>query len=100
MTERENRLQRIADLGEQRQKLLREVDAINEASRLLWLEDSREDHPCSCVRLNREIGVHDMSDTENRYRRTFGIGLVAELLSADKECPLCRGTGVPEKIGT
>ncbi len=77
-------------------ELLGEVGKIDQKLKPLEQEESRAEHPCSCVRLNREIGVDNMGSAEENRRRTFGLGLVVELLSADRDCPKCAGTGVPK----
>lgn len=87
--------QRIDELWAKRQALHRELDAVIGEENALWLEESRKDHQCSCVRLNKDIEVFDMGDVEKRKRRTFGIGPVAELISADEDCALCGGSGKP-----
>ncbi|KKL52098.1 hypothetical protein LCGC14_2288910 [marine sediment metagenome] len=78
-------------------ELLGEVGEIDQKLKPLEREESRAEHPCSCVRLNSDIGVNDMGVAEAMRRRTFGIGLVAELLSADRDCLECAGTGVPKE---
>ena len=84
------------DLQSQVAELLGEVGEVDQKLKPLEQEESRAEHPCSCVRLNSDIGVNDMGDAEESRRRTFGLGLVAELLSADRDCPKCEGTGVPK----
>ena len=88
------------DLQSRVAELLGEVGEIDQKLKPLELEESRADHPCSCVRLNSDIGVNDMGDVEAKRRRSFVAGhatnLVAELLSADRDCPKCAGTGVPK----
>ncbi len=84
------------DLQNQVAELLGEVGELDQKLKPLEQEESRAEHPCSCVRLNREIGVDNMGSAEENRRRTFGLGLVVELLSADRDCLECAGTGVPK----
>lgn len=91
---------RISVLWEERSTLMSRVDIIDKERRRLLMTQSRQDHSCKCVRLNSEIGVFNMSDTEARRRATFGAGFVQELLSADRDCLSCDGTGVPQVSGT
>lgn len=91
-----DRRRRIDELESHRRDLHRQLDVNVDEINRLWLEDSREEHPCTCVRLNKDIGVIDMHSSVIRRRCTFGIGLVAELISADRDCALCHGTGVPK----
>lgn len=91
----ESKRARLRELNARDNHLMRQVHEVREERRKLQLEISREVHPCSCVRLNGEIQVYDMKEHERRRRETFGLGLVAELLSADKDCPHCHGSGVP-----
>ncbi len=94
----------LEELREERQglqsrvaELLREVGEIDQKLKPLELEESHAEHPCSCVRLNSDIGVNDMGAVGAKRRRSFGLGLVAELLSADLDCSKCGGTGVPKE---
>ena len=94
MSQRKERLQEIDtklnSLGELREELLRE-------RRVLDLEQRKEDHPCSCVKLNGDIEIYDMQEQERRGRNPLGLGFVADCLTALKNCPVCNGTGVPGK---
>lgn len=65
--------------------------------RKLELEQNREDHPCQCVKLNKDIEVFDMQEQERRGRVPLGLGFVADCLTAIKDCHVCNGTGVPGK---
>lgn len=57
--------------------------------------------PCTCVRLNRELGIFTLVDQERANRCSSETGLVADSRSARKDCPLCKGTGArpPEEGG-
>lgn len=56
---------------------------------------------CTCVRLNRELGIYTLVDQERAMRRSWESGLVADSRSARKDCPLCKGSGArpPEEGG-
>lgn len=97
MSELEELRAKRRDLQDRVAELLGEVGEIDQKLKPLELEESRADHPCSCVRLNSDMGVNDMGAAEGMRRRSFGLGLVAELLSADRDCLKCGGTGVPKE---
>ncbi len=61
----------------------------------LSFEDEIEHYSCECVRENRDIGVFDMLQQQEANRRPLGLGLVADTLSADRDCPICKGEGAP-----
>ncbi len=88
---------RIHELRAKADKMRREVDAIYDEVHKLEMEQAKEDHPCSCVKLNGDIEIYDMVEQERRGRRGLGLGMVAETLSARKDCPVCKGTGKPKK---
>lgn len=69
-------------------------ELLTERSRLS-LQIRRAEHPCPCVKLNDDIGVHDMVQQDARRRNPLGLGFVRDCLSADKDCRLCFGTGKP-----
>jgi hypothetical protein len=71
-----------------RSALLTEIKKLN-------LEQNKEEHPCSCVKLNGDIEIYDMQEQERRGRNPLGLGCVSECLTARKDCQVCRGTGVP-----
>jgi regulator of replication initiation timing len=51
-------------------------------------------HNCSCVRINRTIGIYTSANQEGLGRVHVGrFGIVSETLSADKNCLICKGTG-------
>lgn len=81
---------RISEIDDERWKLIqrRKVLEQNRALRKFT---------CVCVRLGKDISVTDMSEQEAAGRRGLQIGLVAETLSALKNCPVCRGSGMPTK---
>lgn len=87
----------LDELREERRVLMSRINQISKKVDRLEQEKSRAEHPCSCVRLNREIDVGDMGSAEANRRRTFGLGFVGELLSADLDCSKCAGTGVPRE---
>lgn len=87
----------IDGLRKERRKLQERTNEIDETLSTLELAESQASHPCSCVRLNRDIDVVTSADVQNRRREVFGLGVVADLLSADLDCPKCGGTGVPKE---
>lgn len=90
-----NRKARIREIDTLCQSLQRQLDILHDELKELRLEQSIEDHPCPCVKLNSDIEVYDMIEQERHGRRGLGFGLVAETLSAIKLCEVCKGTGIP-----
>ncbi len=74
-------------------------DLIHKMLDKLELEQAWEDHPCTCVKLNGDIGIYDMMEQERRNRRGLGFGFVSHCLSAIKNCPKCEGKGIPQLAG-
>jgi hypothetical protein len=79
---------RIAEIDDERFKLIRRRQVL-ERNRAL------RKFTCVCVRLGKDIDVTNMSEQEAAGRHGLQIGLVAETLSALKDCPSCRGSGIP-----
>lgn len=77
---------RIKELDHERASLL------SERERLEIIEAS-ERFTCECVRLNRDIDVHNMIDQEKCGRNGLQFGLVSNTFSALKACPKCHGRG-------
>lgn len=91
--ERKERLQAI-DVIIRRLQL--QVNDLQEERNKLRLEEQREEHPCSCVKLNGDIEIYDMQEQERRGRSPLSVGgFVAHTLSARLDCPSCKGTGKP-----
>lgn len=90
--------EQLAALFAKRRDLNAQIDLLDKETRSLRMVQSRQDHPCGCVRLNGEIGVNTMRDAETHRRTTFGLGFVSELLSADINCAMCEGSGVPTAV--
>ena len=95
MTARQARIQQLRaeaqDLREKSDKLYAEIKSLD-------LEQRKEDHPCTCVKLNGDVEVFDMQEQERRGRNPLSCGgFVADTLSARKDCTVCNGTGVPGK---
>lgn len=93
MTARQARIQKLRaeaqDLREKSDKLYAEIHKLD-------LEQRKEDHPCACVKLNRDIEIYDMGEQERRGRTPLSVGgFVADTLTAIKSCTVCNGTGVP-----
>lgn len=72
------------------------LDALVSERNELELARDRMRYTCLCVRLNSDIGIHDMGAQEKagRYGLRAG-GLVSGGLSAACACPVCHGSGVP-----
>lgn len=85
----------ISRLREERDELQKRVYALNDSIKELQLLEDKEQHPCSCVKLNGDIEIYDMQEQERRGRVPLDLGLVSECLSARKDCPICKGTGKP-----
>jgi len=85
---------RIQELRKSARILQRQIDDLHDEISALELKQTQYDHPCTCVRLNKEIGIHDMimQDTAGRRGLTGG-GWVSDTLSAVKSCVRCNGTG-------
>lgn len=91
----ESKKSKLRELNDHDFRLMRQLDEVRKESRELKLEICREEHPCECVKLNRDIEIYDMTELIHRNRECFGLGFVAELLSARKDCQLCHGSGIP-----
>lgn len=88
---------RIDELWAQRQELYRQIGLLDKERKRLEDDDLKAEHPCQCVRLNRDIGVHDMGELARKQRQTLEAGgLVSEGYSADRNCARCGGTGMPK----
>ena len=61
----------------------------------LELEADRKKYNCNCVKLNRDIGIHDMGElcAAGRDGVPGSAGLVSSSLSLLANCPHCHGTG-------
>lgn len=84
-----------ASLRLQMQGLQDQLSALNTQYKQVGDQIDRINFPCTCVRLNRDLGIYDNVGLVNARRNDLDIGLIAEQLSADLDCPLCHGTGVP-----
>jgi hypothetical protein len=78
----------LETLNQTRTQLIAERDQLS-------FEDDIEHYSCVCVRENRGIGIFDMMQQQEANRRPLGLGWVADTLSADRACPICKGEGVP-----
>lgn len=91
---------RIQELRSKADKLRKELDELHTEINKLDLEQRKEDHPCTCVKLNRDVEIYDMQEQERRGRNPLSCGgFVADTLTARKDCTVCNGTGVPGKKG-
>jgi hypothetical protein len=83
-------------LQEQIDPINTQIKSIEDDIKVVDMAINHLKHPCPCVRLNEDIGVFDMIQQDKANRNPFGLGYVAACLSADKNCPICHGTGVPK----
>lgn len=91
------RQKKIQELRAHGRSLQQQSDEMFKQAKALELEQAREDHPCSCVKLNETIEVFDMGEQERRGRDCVALlGMVYENLSALKRCQSCGGTGKPK----
>lgn len=87
---------RIQQAQAERQQLQTKVDALSKEIAELRLAEERDEHPCSCVKLNRDVEIYDMGEQERRGRVPLSVGgFVADTLTARKDCQECGGTGKP-----
>lgn len=86
---------RIRFLYRKRADMQLEINQINDEIDALGLELDREGFTCRCVRLNEDIGIHDMVDQEKAGRVGLGLGWVSQTLSALRDCEVCKGAGKP-----
>lgn len=90
---------RIQELRAQADKLRKQSDKLYAEIAKLDLEQRKEDHPCACVKLNRDVEIYDMGEQERRGRNPLSLGgFVADTLTARKDCTVCMGTGKPVSI--
>ncbi len=92
-----SRKERIQELRIKAECLRKQSDELYTEIHKLEMEQAKEDHPCSCVKLNGDIEIYDMVEQERRGRRGLQFGTVADTLSARKDCEFCKGTGKPSK---
>jgi len=81
--------QEIDTLDSRRYQLIEEREVLERA-------EAKEKYNCPCVRLNGDIGIHDMVEQEGANRRGLGFGFVSQTLSCEKDCPRCKGKGIPQ----
>jgi len=94
--DQEERQERLETIRVIIQRLQGEINELVAERKKLELEEAKQNHTCSCVKLNRDIEIYDMVEQERRGRRGLQLGgLVAETLSARKDCRTCGGTGKP-----
>lgn len=94
----------LEEMEAQRRELRDQVDKLHKQTYLLQdeieaisLKISWATYTCSCVRLNRDLGIWNMSLQEAHGRKALGFGSVENTLSADRNCPICLGKGIPLK---
>lgn len=94
MTQRQARLQ---ELRAKARSFTEQLNEINTEIAKLDLEQRKEEHPCTCVKLNSDVEIYDMQEQERRGRNPLSCGgWVANTLSARKDCLTCKGTGKPQ----
>jgi hypothetical protein len=89
------RRDRIREINKECEDLNHLMIKLNKERDSLLMEQSKEDHSCTCVKLNRDIEIYDMGEQERRGRRGLGFGMVSDTLSCRKDCTTCKGTGIP-----
>lgn len=75
-----------------RYRLDRQIAELRELEK----REATERFTCRCVRLNREIGVFTSAQQEALGRVWLNLGPVSDTLSAERNCPLCHGSGILE----
>lgn len=88
--------EKVRTLQEKIDPIATAIKAIEDDIKVIDMEINHLKHPCPCVRLNEDIGVLDVIQQDKSHRNPFGLGYVGACLSADKNCPICHGTGVPK----
>jgi hypothetical protein len=93
MESRQARLKKIREdldkLDSRRYKLIEEREVLERA-------EAKEKYNCPCVKLNADLGIHDMMQQEGANRRGLQMGYVSLCLSCEKNCPVCQGKGIPQ----
>jgi hypothetical protein len=92
------RLARIHAIDAECKKIQARLKRFHEERDQLVLAGNREEYPCSCVKLNCDIGIYDGSQQEKAGRKGLGIGLISQTFSCLKNCSVCRGTGKPVQM--
>jgi|SRR5271157_1667800 len=93
-----SRKDRIQELRSEARTLQTQVDTLHKECNALELEQQKYDHPCTCVKLNRDVEIFDMGEQSRRGRTPLSMGgFVADCLSAREDCDTCKGTGIPTK---
>lgn len=88
---------RQAELDQKEREAQRRLYALRDKLRKVQHEIAVLTYTCGCVRLNEDIGIHDMPAQEAANRQGLGLGFVREVLSAVKDCPNCGGWGSREE---
>jgi hypothetical protein len=83
-------------LWEKAKGLEAQAYALREQAEVISKQLDRNEYTCSCVHLNKDIGIFDCVEQEKANRKGLGLGLVAETLSAAADCPKCKGKGKPQ----
>jgi hypothetical protein len=87
---------RMQEIDNESRQLRKKLDALHEERSKLRLAQEKEEHPCECVRLNKDVEIFDMVEQERRGRHPLSCGgMVADTLTARKDCQECGGTGKP-----
>lgn len=86
---------RIKSLTKRRNDLSARMQQTDNELNVARLELSKLNHPCACVVFNSDIGVYSAETQDKVGRVGLEAGLVANTLSARRECTICNGTGKP-----
>ncbi len=93
-----SREDRLSELRSEILTVQRQLDKLHEERRTLELEQEKYDHPCACVKLNKDVEIFSRSEQERRGRIHLSLGyLIGDTLSARTDCGVCLGTGIPRK---
>ena len=87
------RADRIRELRVERTDCNRKINYLDQEIYYLQLAEDKEHYTCSCVKVNKNIGVFDSVDQVRANRSGLTTGYVSNSLSAKKDCPLCNGFG-------
>jgi hypothetical protein len=84
-----------AELRVQVREKMDQVRSISAQIERVELEIQHLNYPCQCVQPNKQLGISNMIEQEQQHRNPLDLGAVCDVLSADKDCPICHGSGVP-----
>lgn len=84
----------IHSLNEEISQLEVKLGFLRGIRKIAQRELDKKTYSCACVKLNSSINIYDCQAQHQRNRNPLSVGdLVADTLTADKACLLCKGTG-------